>query len=89
MKIQASKQIANTFKLNVKAKRYAEYGSEEELCTLIDDGMLTRPFLHVGSGSNLLFLSDYDGLVLHSAIQGVEALGETADTITLRVGAGV
>jgi UDP-N-acetylmuramate dehydrogenase len=43
----------------------------------------------VGSGSNLLFLSDYDGLVLHSAIQGVEALGETAGTITLRVGAGL
>jgi UDP-N-acetylmuramate dehydrogenase len=89
MKIQEFKSITNTFKLDVKASRYAEYHSEEELRTFIADGMLTTPHLHVGGGSNLLFLKDYDGLVLHSGIQGIEAYGETDDTLTLRVGAGV
>jgi UDP-N-acetylmuramate dehydrogenase len=89
MKIQESKSIANTFKLSVKASRYAEYHSEEELCAFIADGMLTTPFLHVGAGSNLLFLTDYKGLVLHSDIQGIEAYGETDHTLTLRVGAGM
>ncbi|MBR1788126.1 MAG: UDP-N-acetylmuramate dehydrogenase [Bacteroidaceae bacterium] len=48
------------------------------------------PVLHIGGGSNLLLLGDYDGLVLHSAIRSIEELpAEDDGTVMLRVGAGV
>lgn len=76
----------NTFGVDVKAKRYVEYGSEDELKTLIPT--LSGVVLHMGGGSNLLFKGDFDGIVLHSAIKGIEVVEETADAVLVRVGAG-
>lgn len=79
----------NTFGLDVKATRFLEYASIEELKKLISQGAVTAPFLHIGSGSNLLFTKDYDGLVLHSRIEGVEVVKETDESVWVRVGAGM
>ena len=77
----------NTFGMNVKAKRFVEYSSEEELLQLIPT--LGDNLLHIGSGSNLLFTGDYNGTVLHSAIKGIEVTEETTTEVLVRVGAGV
>ena len=57
----------NTFGLDAKAKIFAEYSTIEELKEL-----LTRykgeQILHIGQGSNLLFTSDFNGVILHSAM---------------------
>jgi UDP-N-acetylmuramate dehydrogenase len=45
--------------------------------------------LHIGGGSNLLFLNNYEGTVLHSRIKTIEVTGETPDAIWLKVGSGV
>lgn len=82
-------KIPNTFGLDVNATFYVEYNSEEELKKLIADGRVTSPFLHVGSGSNLLFVKDYDGVVLHSRIGGMEVTAEDDEQVFVRVGAGV
>ena len=79
----------NTFRLDVKAARFMEYSSEEELTAFLASGGLTSPYLHIGGGSNLLFLSDYPGLVLHSSVKGVETVAETDERVELRVGSGV
>lgn len=79
----------NTFGIDVSAAQFIEYASVEELKKLIKQGAVTTPFLHIGGGSNLLFTKDYEGLVLHSRIIGVEVLKETDDEVCLRVGAGV
>lgn len=79
----------NTFGIDVNAARFLEYTSVEELKTLIAQGALTTPFLHIGGGSNLLFTKDYAGLVLHSRIEGVEVMEEDERYISVRVGAGV
>lgn len=76
----------NTFGMNVKAKRYVEYDSEEELRELIP--ALEGEVLHIGGGSNLLFKGDFEGLVLHSAILGIEVVDETTEDVLVRVGAG-
>lgn len=76
----------NTFGMNVKAKHYVEYDSEEELRELIPT--LEGEVLHIGGGSNLLFKGDFEGTVLHSAILGVEVVDETAEEVLVRVGAG-
>lgn len=83
------KNIPNTFGFNVKAATFVEYGSVEELRKLIDDGCIKFPFLHIGQGSNLLFVGDYKGTVLHSCIDGVEVMAEDEDSVSVRVGAGV
>ena len=75
--------IHNTFGIEVKAKNYIEYSSEDELIKLIPSLCGTSCF-HVGGGSNLLFTRDFDGTILHSAIRGIEVNGDL-----VRVGAGV
>ncbi|MDE6161927.1 MAG: UDP-N-acetylmuramate dehydrogenase [Bacteroides sp.] len=79
----------NTFGIDVNAARFLEYTSVEELKTLIAQGAVTTPFLHIGGGSNLLFTKDYDGLILHSRIEGIEVTEEDTHSVSVRVGAGV
>ena len=79
----------NTFGIDVSAARFLEYASVEELQQQIAQGAVTTPFLHIGGGSNLLFTKDYDGLILHSCIGGIEVTEEDERTVSVRVGAGV
>ena len=79
----------NTFGIDVSAARFLEYASVEELQQQIAQGAVTTPFLHIGGGSNLLFTKDYDGLILHSCIEGIEVTEEDERTVSVRVGAGV
>ncbi len=82
-------RIPNTFGFDVKAAVYAEYHSIEELEKWIAEGRITSPFLHIGCGSNLLFVKDYEGMVLHSRIGGIEVTAEDDGQVHVRVGAGV
>ena len=79
----------NTFGIDVSASRFLEYASVAELKEYIAQGAVTTPFLHIGGGSNLLFTKDYDGLILHSRIGGIEVTAEDSQAVSLRVGAGV
>lgn len=93
MKIQVYKDYSlkarNTFGVDAKAAIFVEYDSVEELNNLILNGTITTPCLHIGEGSNLLFLSDYKGMILHSCIKGIEVISEDDETVSVRVGAGV
>lgn len=81
--------IHNTFGLKVEAADLLEYHSEEELQGFIAQGLVKPPFLHVGGGSNLLFIHEhYEGTVLHSLIKGMEITSESETEVCLRVGAG-
>lgn len=82
-------KIPNTFGFDVKAAVYAEYHSVAELEKWIAEGRITSSFLHIGGGSNLLFVNDYEGVVLHSRIGGVEVTAEDDEQVSVRVGAGV
>ena len=83
------KLVHNTFGLKVTAAQILEYHNEDELKNFIAEGKIKTPFLHVGSGSNLLFLHDrYEGTVLHSQIKGIEVTYENDSEVFLRVGAG-
>ena len=53
----------NTFGIDVKTTRFIEYDTVDELRELLISGRITDPWLHIGSGSNLLFLADFDGVV--------------------------
>lgn len=78
----------NTFHIEVKTKHFMEYNDEEELDRILrDEYFIECQKLHIGGGSNLLFLDNYDGIILHSAIKGVSVLKEDDQTVYLRVGA--
>ena len=46
----------NTFGMEVSAARFIEYDTTADLQTLLTSGELVEPWLHIGGGSNLLFL---------------------------------
>lgn len=78
----------NTFRLPVKTRWFMEYENEEELERILHDEYFQESLsLHIGGGSNLLFLNDYNGIILHSAIKGMTVIRETDESVFLRVGA--
>ena len=81
--------LHNTFGIDVKSHCFIEYETVDELKELISRKCVEEPFLHIGGGSNLLFLGDYQGTILHSSMQGIEMVGEDHESVFLRVGSGV
>jgi UDP-N-acetylmuramate dehydrogenase len=77
----------NTFHLPVKTRWFMEYGKEEELLRILhDEYFQTSRSLHIGEGSNLLFVNNFDGIVLHSTIKELTVVDETSESVLLRVG---
>ena len=78
----------NTFRLDVKTKYFVEYESEEDLEMLLqDEYFMSETFWHIGEGSNLLFLGDFNGIIVHSGIKGIELIRESEEYVWLKVGA--
>jgi len=79
----------NTFGLDVRTKYFVEYETEADLQKLLrDEFFFSQRFWHIGQGSNLLFLDDFDGIIVHSAIQGIEKINEDDHSVWVKVGAG-
>lgn len=79
----------NTFGMDAIADCYIEYDTRPELLQIIrmaNKGMIPRPLLHIGRGSNILFTWDFHGTVLRSKITGIDRIDGAA---MLKVGAGV
>lgn len=91
MNIEKDKDITNytTFGISVKTKYFAEYTSEKELLEISrTEEFLNNDVLHIGGGSNLLFISDFDGMILHSAVKGIKDYKKDNDTVFVIAGAG-
>ncbi len=91
MNIEKDKDITayTTFGVPVKTKYFAEYASERELLKLSrSEEYLSSEVLHIGGGSNLLFLHDFDGMILHSAVKGIKEYRKDDDTVYVIAGAG-
>ena len=80
----------HTLGIDVKADYFIEYESINDLKAVLDtDVVKSNPILHIGGGSNLLFLRDYQGVILHSAIKSIEKVREDADFVFVEAGSGV
>ena len=79
----------NTFGMEAKASRFMEYANVEDaqqIAAVLRTGQ--EPFLIIGSGSNLLLTADFEGIVVHSVIKGIEKrTGEDGATV-VRCGSG-
>lgn len=92
MKITEKAQLTayNTFGINAIADYLVQYHNVDELKQIIEQGMLRKhKYLHVGKGSNLLFLNDFQGVVLHSEISYFKIVAENESMVEIEVGAGV
>ena len=79
----------NTFGMNVYAKLFAKFSSEETLDALANskDWKENDPLI-LGGGSNILFTKNVDTLVALNQIKGIENRGGDDQYVYLRVGAG-
>ncbi|MDD6209199.1 MAG: UDP-N-acetylmuramate dehydrogenase [Bacteroidales bacterium] len=92
MKIESDYSLLsyNTFGLSASCRWFIEYTSLNELQTVLrDEYFREQSNLHIGRGSNLLFIDNFDGVVLHSAINDIEIRYEDENNIDVYVGSGV
>src|ERR1700759_397679 len=63
----------NTFGIDASARYFVEINHEDELVELfMDPQWLQTDRLILGGGSNMLFIKDFDGLVIRMNIRGIE-----------------
>ncbi len=90
-KEQFSLKGHNTFGIDAKSSVFVEYNTERELLeivSLVKKQKLKPPYLHIGEGSNILFVNNFPGTILHSKIDSVTILSEDQDNILVKVGSG-
>ena len=77
----------HTFGMDVMADRLIEFANEDELKSALTGAV--KPLLFMGGGSNLLFLNNFSGTVLHSVIDNINIVAEDDNSVSVRVGSGV
>ena len=82
----------NTFGIQTTAARFVEYDTVEELQAYVRqraEAGDVSPLFHIGGGSNLLLLGDYEGTILHSRISEVTVTADEGEYVYVRVGASI
>lgn len=78
----------NSFGIDARTSLYAEPDSVEALEKLLETyDYKEKALLILGEGSNILFTGDYEGLILHPGMKGMEVLEEDEREVLVRVGA--
>jgi len=83
-------QAHNTFGVDVLAKYFFEFTELEDLDLFLqsNQSLKTEKILLLGEGSNVLFLNDFEGLVMHPNIPGIQIINEDREHVWIEVGAG-
>jgi UDP-N-acetylmuramate dehydrogenase len=79
----------NTFGIEANARYFCTVDSENQVRELIrSDLFKNERRLILGGGSNILLTRNFDGLVIHNALKGIEIESENEDTLLLKVASG-
>ena len=80
----------NSFGLDVTAEQLCIYNSPDDIRQLISqNGDLTnKRILILGGGCNILFINNFDGMIIHPANSGISIESETDDYCLVKAGAG-
>ena len=80
-----SLQPYNTFGIKATARYFCRIKTKEEIIHIIQDELqYYATFLFIGGGSNILFCSDFDGLVIKNEIKGIEIIKEDDEFVWLK-----
>jgi UDP-N-acetylmuramate dehydrogenase len=90
IKKEYSLKTRNTFGLDVWTNFFVEASTTDKISFSLNyASYYDLPILILGGGSNTLFTKDFEGLIIHPTIQGIETIEDTPDNIIAKVGAGV
>lgn len=83
-------KIRNTFGLDVNTRFFVEASTTDKISFSLNyASYYDLPILILGGGSNTLFTKNYNGLIIHPTIQGIEVVVDEPNNVIIRVGAGV
>lgn len=89
IKDNVSVKSFNSFSVDAEAKYFAKIHTEKELLELLkDDKYSGINKLILGGGSNVLFLDDFNGLIIYNRIKGIDEEEISEDEVLLKIGAG-
>ena len=78
-----------TFGVDAAAETYARFVSEAEILDFLGRRPLTkRRWMVLGGGSNLLFVGDFDGVLLHPVLRGITVLEDPPGHVLVKAMAG-
>jgi len=78
----------NTFGFDVLCDQYIGFKSIDELNELSYILSSSQPKLLLGQGSNLLFVHNFHGIVLHPLFSSIQIIEDNSQYVLLRLGAG-
>lgn len=79
----------NSFAVDVKAKYLVTIKNEEEINEYLSNKDLVKEYtVIIGDATNVLFVKDFDGVVMKIGIKGIKKVKEDNKNIWLKVGAG-
>jgi len=79
----------NTFKINVKSDYFVDVKSVNEILKLLNDDFFRKQkIMIIGGGSNILLTRNFNGLVIHNKITGIQVVSDKKNELIIEVGAG-
>ena len=80
----------NTFGIDCNSSFFTRINTLKDLEELYQHPLFkSQKKLILGGGSNILFTSNFEGLVIKNEIKGIEIIKETNDVVEVQIGAGV
>lgn len=84
-----SLQPHNTFGVDACARYFCRLSTKDHLVNIIlEELQYHNKYLIIGGGSNILFCSDYDGLVIHNEIKGIDVVKEDEEFVWVKALSG-
>ena len=78
----------NTFGIEAKADYFFQFDTVDEIQSFLKVHPLNNIAFHIlGGGSNILFAGDYEGIIIHPNIKGIEIVEENEDSVLVKAGA--
>jgi UDP-N-acetylmuramate dehydrogenase len=80
----------NTFNVEAKAKYFFEFTDPADLGVFLNSNRTWKDekLLVLGGGSNMLFVNDFDGLIICPNVPGVREIAEDRQNVWVEVGSG-
>src|SRR5579863_4840065 len=89
LKENYSLKEVSTFHVRATANFYTEFVSVSELKEILASEFIkTHKYLVLGSGSNLLFTKDFEGIVIRNLYKGISVVKEEGDHIYIKANSG-
>ncbi|MEO8110374.1 MAG: UDP-N-acetylmuramate dehydrogenase [Ginsengibacter sp.] len=88
LKENFSLKAYNTFGINAVAKYFCEFSSANDLAEILANQNDIKKMV-LGGGSNILFTTNFNGIILKNNMPGINVVKEDDESIYVKAGAGV